>query len=401
MRRHPHCRDSLRPETPKTAGDSVMAAFTPGNIVIYRVGTGTGSLVNTGNAVFIDEYTPGGTLVQSIALPTVDAGANQSLIASGTATSEGLLTLSADGHYLMLTGYDATPPVTGLAGTAGTTVSRVVGRIDAAGNIDTTTALTDFASGNNPRGVASTDGHDIWVTGGAGGVRYTTLGSTTSTQLSTTVTNIRGVEIFDGQLYISDSSGTTVRLGTVGSGLPTTAGQTITNLPGFPAATGSPYAFFFADLTGAVVGVDTLYVADDSSGAAGGIFKYSLDAGVWTLHGQVGSGTDAYRGLTGSVNGTTVTLYATGLGGSGAAGGGKLVSLVDATGYDGTLSGPPTLLATAAANTAFRGVAFAPTAADTTAPTVQSIDREDASPTGAATVHFTVTFTESVTGVDV
>src|SRR6516165_1575326 len=57
------------------------APFTPGNLVIYRVGTGTGSLINTGNPVFLDEYTPGGVLVQSIALPTTGA---QKLIASGT-----------------------------------------------------------------------------------------------------------------------------------------------------------------------------------------------------------------------------------------------------------------------------------------------------------------------------
>ena len=34
------------------------AAFTAGNLVVYRVGTGTGNLVNTGNAVFLDEYSP-------------------------------------------------------------------------------------------------------------------------------------------------------------------------------------------------------------------------------------------------------------------------------------------------------------------------------------------------------
>src|SRR5262249_1908456 len=37
---------------------------------------------------------------------------------------------------------------------------------------------------------------------------------------------------------------------------------------------------------------------------------------------------------------------------------------------------------------------------DKTAPTVSSITRADASPTNAASVHFTVTFSESVTGVD-
>lgn len=48
-----------------------MAGFTPGNLVVYRVGTGSGSLSSVGTPVFLDEYTPLGTLVQSIALPAV------------------------------------------------------------------------------------------------------------------------------------------------------------------------------------------------------------------------------------------------------------------------------------------------------------------------------------------
>ena len=119
-------------------------AFTPGNVVVYRAGSGAGSLVNTGNPVFLDEYTPAGTLVQSMALPTTASGANHRLISSGTATSEGLMTRSVDGRYLVLTGYDAPMPTTGLAGTASATVPRVVGRVDDAGTIDTTTALTTF-----------------------------------------------------------------------------------------------------------------------------------------------------------------------------------------------------------------------------------------------------------------
>ena len=59
------------------------AALTSGDVVTYRVGTGIGSLVNTGNAVFLDEYHRG-TLVQSIALPTTGSGTNRRLIASGT-----------------------------------------------------------------------------------------------------------------------------------------------------------------------------------------------------------------------------------------------------------------------------------------------------------------------------
>ena len=327
------------------------------HLVVYRVGDGTSSLVNTGNAVFVDEYTTDGSFVRSIAMPLAVNGNNRRLVASGTATSEGLMTRSADGHFVMLTGYDAPLPTTGLAGTTATAVPRIVGRVGADGTVDTSTQVLDGVGGNNPRGVASTDGTQIWFTGAAGGVRYLTLGNTsaTTTQLSTTVTNLRQVGIFGSQLFVSDSSGSAVRLGAVGLGLPTTAGQTISNIAGFPL-TGSPYGFYFADLEATVPGLDVLYVADDTLG----ITKYSLVANSWVAKGTVGAAADAYRGLTASVNAGTVTLYATRKGGSAAAGGGELVSLVDASGYNGAFAGSPTLLAAAAGNTAFRGLAFAP-----------------------------------------
>src|SRR5204863_7211926 len=172
-----------------------------------------------------------------------------------------------------------------------------------------------------------------------------------STQLSTTVVNLRQTNIFGGQLYTSTSSGSTVRLGTVGTGMPTTSGQTITNIPGFPTS-GSPYAYYFADLSAGVAGVDTLYVASDDAAA---LTKFSLVGGSWTSNGVIGVAGDAYRGVTGTVDTLgNVKLYAIRKGGTGAAGGGELVSLVDASGYNGAFAGSPTLLAIAGANTAFR-----------------------------------------------
>src|SRR5438552_8037486 len=118
----------------------VPAAFRPGDLVIYRVGDGSGSLVNTGNAVFLDEYTPAGALVQSVALPTSASGSNQPLIASGIATSEGLITRSIDGRSIVLAGYGTTiGGSTSLSGTTSATVPRVVGIVNAATNVDTTT----------------------------------------------------------------------------------------------------------------------------------------------------------------------------------------------------------------------------------------------------------------------
>lgn len=331
------------------------APFIPGDVVVYRVGSGTGTLVSSGSPVYLDEYAPGGGLVQSIAMPTAASGSNLPLIASGTASSEGMLTRSTDGQYLLLTGYGTTTGgSSSLASSAAATVNRVVGRVDSQGTIDTTTALTDFADKNNPRSAASTNGTDLWVGGAAGGVRYTTLGSTTSTQLSGDTNNIRQVAIFDGQLYISTNVSNYL-LSSVGSGTPTATGQSLTPLA-LPAGLASPDAYVFLDMDG-TPGVDTLYVADDTLG----VLKYCLIGGVWTAEGTKGNGTNAYRGLTATVDETGVTLYITRKGGSGAAGGGELVSLLDSSGFGATMSGSFVLLATAPTDEAFRGVAMAPT----------------------------------------
>src|SRR5207247_7763188 len=108
---------------------TLAAPFTPGNIVVYRVGTGTASLVATGNPVFLDEYSPAGALVQSIALPTALSGANKPLVASGTATTDGLLTRSVDGNCLAVPGYGRDIAITtgNLTSTAG--IPRVIAKV--------------------------------------------------------------------------------------------------------------------------------------------------------------------------------------------------------------------------------------------------------------------------------
>lgn len=64
-------------------------------------------------------------------------------------------------------------------------------------------------------------------------------------------------------------------------------------------------------------------------------------SGSWVTKGTVGAAADSYRGLTATLNSGAVTLYATRKGGSAAAGGGELVSLVDASGYNGILPARP------------------------------------------------------------
>ncbi len=322
------------------------AAFTVGNLVVYRVGNGSSALGSTATAAFLDEYTTTGTLVQSVPLPTAASGSSLPLTNSGSATSEGALARSTDGRFLSFAGYAAAPGTAGIAGTLSTATARVIGRADNAGAIDTSTRITDAFSGNNVRGAVTNDGSGFWVVGATSGVRYVTLGSTgSSSDISTTVANLRTVNIFGGQLYVSTGSGSTLRVGTVGTGTPSTSGQTTTNLTGFPL-TGSPYAFFFADLSSSVAGLDTLYVADDASG----LQKYSLVGGSWTSNGAIAN--TNLRGLTASVSGTTMMLFGST--------GSSIVTLTDSSGYNVPNNGSFLSVATAGTNTAFRGIAFAP-----------------------------------------
>ncbi len=151
-------------------------AFTAGNIVVVRAGDGVGALSGSGNPVFLDEYTTNGTLVQSIPLPTTSYSGNYPFTFSGTARTEGGLSLTTDGRYLLAVGYGGTTP--------GATVPGVVARVDSSGNVDTSTSPTNWISGN-PRDAASPDGTNIWLGCNGLGVGFTTFGSVSETDLVT------------------------------------------------------------------------------------------------------------------------------------------------------------------------------------------------------------------------
>jgi hypothetical protein len=354
---------------------SAASVFTGGDVVVYRVGTGADPAgTSTSTAVVLDEYAPGtanqAAPALSLALPTTTGTGSEPnpLTASGKAASEGGLTLSSDGTTLLVPGYTAAPGVASIASTAASaapnvtanTYPREVGEVDASGDIDTTSTLGATAfSGNNPRGATSVNGSAIYV-GGAGGseatqggVWYTSKGTGTSTQLIGG--NWRWASIFNGQLYASSASGTSPAMfgvSSIGSGLPTTGPQTPT--PFVDSSTsGTPYGFVLLSEGGGAI--DTAYVADTTLG----IEKYSLISGTWTAEGTISL--PGITGLTGSISGSTVSLFATDPT--------NLEQVSDTVGT-GTLSGTPTILATASAGEVFQGVAFAPSAPPPVTPEV-------------------------------
>lgn len=266
--------------------------------------------------------------MRSTPLPTAAAGANRPLTMSGSATSEGTLSLSADGRYLTLGGYGTAPGLASVGGTTAASTPRVVARVDANAAVDTTTALTDASSGNNMRAAASVDGSGFYTGGGAGGARFAALGATTSTQLAAAPTNVRTVSVVGGQLYLGSGSAPFAGVSSVGTGTPTTAGQTATLF----APSASAYAFTLLDRSPSVPGPDTLYVADDSGSLNGGLLKYSFDGTAWTARGNARPAGAGARGLTGAVasDGTAGLLATTTAG--------QLVRVTDAAAFVGSAS---------------------------------------------------------------
>ena len=359
----------------------LTALFTPGDLVVTQINA-TGNTVtptSTASPVFLSEFSPSvanqSTYVQQVALPTVVSGSNNPLTISGTAASEGSLSLSANGEYLVVAGYDQT-----VGGK--TQLNSTVGLVDANGDVNTTTTSSQL-SGNNTRGAASVDGTSVWI-GGANGTVYETTGTVqtganTGGTLIDTKPSARSMQIVPAAVSPESVSGNGVNAllavsssaSTMGvdeylesstvTALPTTTGTTNAALNGMTSANSpSPFAFFFANST-------TMFVADSTDG----IQEWTLSGSTWSVANTL---TGNYVGLTGVVNPgsggspSTVSLYATTGNASGRTNDNNLVSDLftfdsGSTGH-GTFAATPTVLATSGTDYGFGGVAFAPQVAN-------------------------------------
>ena len=237
-----------------------VTAFTAGDIVVEQINAANNSVTPTGSAspVFLSEYNTTGS--QSSAVETVPvwstaaSGSNNPLTVSGTAGSEGGLSLSSNGGFLVLAGYDTV---------AGGTTQRnsTIGLVNASGVVDTSTTTT-LLSGNNTRSAASVNGTSVYVAGN-NGVVYEPTGTSLGGTLVDGSPNAREVEIAPAavsptsntQLFASTNKGS-LGVQSFSPALPTASGASNTVLNGM-TATNAPntYAYFFANST-------TMFVAD-------------------------------------------------------------------------------------------------------------------------------------------
>lgn len=382
--------------------------LTPGNLVIYKVGDGTSTL--SAKKVFpvtLEEHSVATVLqgtspvVQDIPLPSVSGSAtsgNNLCTASGTTNTEGQITRSADGKYLVFAGYnDGADTSTSAFGVLLTNVARVIGTIDQNGTINTTTAITGAPfnttkTGYSPRAVVSADGQTFYFVSSAAGLYSATLGASTATKVSlysktkspSGMPVARSLETYDGNIYVSSQStyspdgvGTQAKDLVMGSIGTLAAPDTVVSaLPGVdtiyanytPTTKTSPYQFLILNLPGGKV----LYIADDGTNGAlveRGIQKYSLVSGTWNYNGSIYA--SGVRGITGNNSGDTVAIFATSSK--------RLFGAFDLAGWNQAPIGPmpgdsAVVLDTATANYQFRGIAFAPGTPTNLAVTLKSFN---------------------------
>jgi hypothetical protein len=259
-------------------------------------------------------------------------------------------------------GYDVDPATstTNVATTAPATSNRVIGRVDSAGVLDTSMAISATTATGNARAAVTTDGTLFYFSSSSGGIHLVDTANPTGAQVLSTPANVRWLGISENKLFADSNSGTSIGWWQVppatGGGLPVP--PAVTTAPTIIAAAPAPYGFVLLDLDSTVAGVDTLYIGNDNSTA--GIQKWKYNGTAWAVvatflpPAPTGSTATAVgvRGLTAVVNGTTVTLYGT----TNETTSIRLFSMVD----DGSATPAFSFLATADANTAFRGVCVAP-----------------------------------------
>ena len=323
------------------ASDSAQQ-FLAGNLAVLRVGDGAESLSSHGTSVFLDQFSTNGTFLNSVAVPD---NATNALIISGSASSEGGLSRSADGRLLLFAGYHIalTNSTSSLASSSSKSVPRVLGALDLAGAFALVGVTTNQYSKNNIRSGTSDGRGNYWGAGANSGTFY--FGNAAPATVQTNVDNTRVIQQFGINLYFSTSSGTpgVRRFG----GTPTVSDSS-PSLVLTPGTNGSPFGFSFSpDLT-------TAYVADDTLAGLGGVQRWDFSGGNWALSYVFTGLTNAgARGLVVDFSGAHPVLYAT----TAESATNRLVTLVDA----GPASSVITLV-TAGPNQLYRGVAFTPDA---------------------------------------
>ncbi|MFP2929924.1 hypothetical protein ACLESO_32965 [Pyxidicoccus sp. 3LG] len=364
-----------------TMGDAdvTLAVTCAPNAMVLHVGGGAAELNSSATLVVLEEYRPtGGAPVRTLRIPTTGTGGADRLTLAGSQTYEGYLSRSGDGRFITFAGYDADVGTPNVNSTLPEQTARGVGQVDVFGNFTVPTRVSDAYT--TVRAAVTVDGSSYWLSGAAsagGGIRHAprSTSATTSALLSGAISNSGAMGLFDGRLFFSlaiapvpNPNGYTQGVLTFPSARPTEAGETPAQL--LSAALTSS-AFALLDVDPEVPGLDTAYVSInvDNGGVPTNLRleKWTSDGTSWSRVAGFIPAFDspqaspgrwvASNAVSAVKTATGVRVYVTSSLGSSGGAGNTLVTFLD----DGsTLTPAATVLATAPANTAFRGVAASP-----------------------------------------
>jgi hypothetical protein len=395
-----------------TVINSNVLNLSSANLVVARVGDGAQTLSGaTGNTLYLDQYTPGGSYVNSVQVPDEAIGSayptggasslagSPALLVQGAgsdAANEAMLTLSGiNQEYLGFAGYCQQYPYTGGSDVTVANLNtgwRGLATINAFGAYSL--AYTNYglySGGNHTIGsMVTLDGTNFWTTGQAGAGTVKFVNSTvTSYAAGTGIPSSSGTGVSAGGgriIEIVNGPGGVSNLVYSETGATNNNGLYVATAGGTPEPGANGSVPFKALLyTGSGTGnpaqpgdfafspdTNTLYVADSRPFDATLLPGY-LSGGIqrWDANG-LGGYSYSYTlpplpgGLTNGARGLTVDFSANAKWGSGTNGARIYATTYGAAGnslvqvVDNGVSSTPTVLATAGPNQALRGVRFGP-----------------------------------------
>ncbi|MGZ3421024.1 MAG: hypothetical protein ACXVEE_24330 [Polyangiales bacterium] len=346
--------DSTSVDSALDSGDG--SAAKTATVWVMRLGSGAAVATDASAPLFIDPVTitysattGAGAVGTAIAIPSTGTNA----LSLAISNSIGSLSRSPDGKRVSFAAYRAPAGTAAIVASTPATIKRAAAAVTSTGTV-TSLDLGPEANGAgfSLRGAITTNGTAFWSSSEDKGIGYTATAGTTTTIASA---NLRWPMIAGGQLYVTTGSAVATPgrgLLSVGSGLPT-APASLALVPGtdtsLSAANVSPYGAIAFD-TDATAGIDKLYLCDDRDAPDGGMQRWRLGStGTWSLEVTYG-GFGGCRGVTAWIDGASTYIVFVSKGDP------SYVVMVVEKGSASTIS----LMATAPANTTYRGIALAP-----------------------------------------
>ncbi len=322
--------------------------FSTGHLVVLQAGDGTLPLSGTGNTIVFREFSPSGVSGFSMAVPSTGTNA---LVIRGSSSSEGYLSRSEDGKYLVFGAYrqNSSNTIT-LNSSTPSSIARAVGLVDGNGQfiLAATSTLSSHAAGDI-RAAAATGSNHVWANSSSQGTSYYGSGFAASS-VQTAKPNVRALQVFNNRLYLSSqvTSGNPSDAGilTVGSSTPVSSAQTLSTC--INTGVGSvPGQFYFHPMG------NICYIADGRNGnSGGGLQKWVNSAGSWSLAYTLSTGTVGAFGVVVNFSGIYPLVYAT----TAESSNNRLTAIID-LGAGSTFTN---LAFSGNGNSIFRGLAFAP-----------------------------------------